>query len=124
VKVSLVEVKHIDLPQDMQRAIARRAEAERERRAKAINFLSKLPLGRQRLRPRTNTRDSRIFTALAPRACLGLLVFCCQPAHCLVPLFLLARALLCPLLECGADLFATGNSFFPSRLECLAFPLR
>jgi regulator of protease activity HflC (stomatin/prohibitin superfamily) len=37
VKVSLVEVKHIDLPQDMQRAIARQAEAERERRAKVIN---------------------------------------------------------------------------------------
>jgi regulator of protease activity HflC (stomatin/prohibitin superfamily) len=37
VKVSLVEVKHIDLPQDMQRAIAKQAEAERERRAKVIN---------------------------------------------------------------------------------------
>jgi regulator of protease activity HflC (stomatin/prohibitin superfamily) len=31
-----VEVKHIDLPQDMQRAMARQAEAERERRAKII----------------------------------------------------------------------------------------
>jgi regulator of protease activity HflC (stomatin/prohibitin superfamily) len=30
-------VKHIDLPQDMQRAMARQAEAERERRAKVIN---------------------------------------------------------------------------------------
>lgn len=37
VKVSMVEVKHIDLPTDMQRAIARQAEAERERRAKVIN---------------------------------------------------------------------------------------
>lgn len=37
VKVSMVEVKRIDLPQDMQRAIARQAEAERERRAKVIN---------------------------------------------------------------------------------------
>ncbi len=37
VKVSHVEVKHIDLPQDMQRAIARQAEAERIRRAKVIN---------------------------------------------------------------------------------------
>jgi regulator of protease activity HflC (stomatin/prohibitin superfamily) len=36
VKVSLVEVKHIDLPSEMQRAIARQAEAERERRAKVI----------------------------------------------------------------------------------------
>ena len=32
----MVEVKHIDLPQEMQRAMARQAEAERERRAKII----------------------------------------------------------------------------------------
>ena len=37
IKVSVVEVKQIDLPQEMQRAIARQAEAERERRAKVIN---------------------------------------------------------------------------------------
>jgi len=37
IKVSTVEVKNVDLPQDMQRAIARQAEAERERRAKVIN---------------------------------------------------------------------------------------
>jgi regulator of protease activity HflC (stomatin/prohibitin superfamily) len=37
VKVSLVEVKHIDLAQEMQRVLARQAEAERERRAKVIN---------------------------------------------------------------------------------------
>jgi regulator of protease activity HflC (stomatin/prohibitin superfamily) len=37
IKVSMVEVKHIDLPQEMQRAIAKQAEAERERRAKVIN---------------------------------------------------------------------------------------
>ena len=37
VKVSAVEVKNVDLPQEMQRAIARQAEAERERRAKVIN---------------------------------------------------------------------------------------
>lgn len=36
VKVSMVEVKHIDLPTEMQRAIARQAEAERERRSKVI----------------------------------------------------------------------------------------
>jgi regulator of protease activity HflC (stomatin/prohibitin superfamily) len=36
IKVSKVEVKHIDLPQEMQRAMARQAEAERERRAKVI----------------------------------------------------------------------------------------
>ncbi len=37
IKVSTVEVKHIDMPQEMQRAMARQAEAERERRAKVIN---------------------------------------------------------------------------------------
>ena len=37
VKVSTVEVKQIDLPQDMQRAMSKQAEAERERRAKVIN---------------------------------------------------------------------------------------
>src|SRR5512136_1375515 len=37
IKVSHVEVKHIDLPQEMQRAMAKQAEAERERRAKVIN---------------------------------------------------------------------------------------
>jgi regulator of protease activity HflC (stomatin/prohibitin superfamily) len=37
VKVSVVEIKNVDLPQEMQRAIARQAEAERERRAKVIN---------------------------------------------------------------------------------------
>jgi len=37
VKVSSVEVKHVDLPADMQRAIARQAEAEREKRAKIIH---------------------------------------------------------------------------------------
>src|SRR5499427_2007639 len=36
VKVSTVEVKNVDLPQEMQRAMARQAEAERERRAKVI----------------------------------------------------------------------------------------
>ena len=37
IKVSSVEVKHVDLPQDMQRAMARQAEAEREKRAKIIH---------------------------------------------------------------------------------------
>ena len=37
IKVSLVEVKHIDLPLEMKRAMAKQAEAERERRAKVIN---------------------------------------------------------------------------------------
>lgn len=37
IKVSAVELKHVDLPIEMQRAIARQAEAERERRAKVIS---------------------------------------------------------------------------------------
>jgi len=37
IKVMLVEIKHIDLPEEMKRAIAKQAEAERERRAKVIN---------------------------------------------------------------------------------------
>ena len=37
IKVSAVEVKHVDLPDDMQRAMARQAEAEREKRAKIIH---------------------------------------------------------------------------------------
>lgn len=36
IKVSMVEIKHVDLPQEMKRAMARQAEAERERRAKVI----------------------------------------------------------------------------------------
>ena len=37
IKVATVELKHIDLPSEMQRAMAKQAEAERERRAKVIN---------------------------------------------------------------------------------------
>ena len=37
IKISLVEVKHIDLPEEMKRSMAKQAEAERERRAKVIN---------------------------------------------------------------------------------------
>ena len=37
IKVALVEVKHVDLPSEMQRAMAKQAEAERERRAKIIH---------------------------------------------------------------------------------------
>ncbi len=37
IKVSNVEIKHVDLPSEMQRAMAKQAEAERERRAKIIN---------------------------------------------------------------------------------------
>lgn len=37
IKISTVELKHMDLPEEMRRAMARQAEAERERRAKVIN---------------------------------------------------------------------------------------
>jgi regulator of protease activity HflC (stomatin/prohibitin superfamily) len=40
--VSSVEVKHVDLPPDMQRAMARQAEAEREKRAKIIHAAGEL----------------------------------------------------------------------------------
>jgi regulator of protease activity HflC (stomatin/prohibitin superfamily) len=42
IKVSTVEVKHVDLPVEMQRAMARQAEAERERRAKVIKALGEM----------------------------------------------------------------------------------
>jgi regulator of protease activity HflC (stomatin/prohibitin superfamily) len=42
IKVSAVEVKHVDLPDNMQRAMARQAEAEREKRAKIIHAAGEL----------------------------------------------------------------------------------
>jgi regulator of protease activity HflC (stomatin/prohibitin superfamily) len=47
VKVSLVEIKHVDLPQEMQRAIARQAVAEREKRAKIIHAEGELMAAHQ-----------------------------------------------------------------------------
>lgn len=47
IKVSMVEVKHVDLPQEMQRAMARQAEAERERRAKVIHADGEFQASRQ-----------------------------------------------------------------------------
>ena len=47
IKVQLVEMKHVDLPEEMQRAIARQAEAERERRAKVIHADGRVPGRRQ-----------------------------------------------------------------------------
>ncbi len=47
VKVSMVEVKHVDLPQEMQRAMAKQAEAERERRAKIIHAEGEFQASRQ-----------------------------------------------------------------------------
>jgi regulator of protease activity HflC (stomatin/prohibitin superfamily) len=42
IKVSAVEVKHVDLPENMQRSMARQAEAEREKRAKIIHAAGEL----------------------------------------------------------------------------------
>ncbi|HMB52311.1 MAG TPA: slipin family protein [Thermoanaerobaculia bacterium] len=47
VKVSAVEVKHVDLPAEMQRAMARQAEAEREKRAKIIHAEGEFQASRQ-----------------------------------------------------------------------------
>jgi regulator of protease activity HflC (stomatin/prohibitin superfamily) len=47
IKVSAVEVKHVDLPQEMQRAMARQAEAEREKRAKIIHADGEFQASRQ-----------------------------------------------------------------------------
>ncbi len=46
IKVASVEVKHVDLPQEMQRAMARQAEAEREKRAKIIHAEGELQASR------------------------------------------------------------------------------
>lgn len=46
IKVTAVEVKHVDLPQEMQRAMARQAEAEREKRAKVIHAEGELQASR------------------------------------------------------------------------------
>ena len=47
IKVSAVEVKHVDLPEDMRRAMARQAEAEREKRAKIIHAQGELTASTQ-----------------------------------------------------------------------------
>ncbi len=47
IKVSLVEVKHVDLPEHMKRAMAKQAESERERRAKVIHAQGELQAAKQ-----------------------------------------------------------------------------
>lgn len=61
IKVSLVEVKHVDLPTDMQRAIARQAEAERERRAKIIHAEGEFQAS-ERLRDAANVMSENTMT--------------------------------------------------------------
>jgi regulator of protease activity HflC (stomatin/prohibitin superfamily) len=61
IKVSLVEVKHVDLPAEMQRAIARQAEAERERRAKIIHAEGEFQAS-ERLRDAANVMSDNTTT--------------------------------------------------------------
>jgi len=58
IKVSMVEVKHIDLVQEMQRAMAKQAEAERERRAKVIHAEGEFQASK-RLRDAANVISER-----------------------------------------------------------------
>jgi regulator of protease activity HflC (stomatin/prohibitin superfamily) len=59
IKVTMVEVKQVDLPEQMIRAIARQAEAERERRAKIIHAEGRLPQPRTWKRPPRRWHGSR-----------------------------------------------------------------
>ena len=60
-KVSAVEVKHVDLPPDMQRAMARQAEAEREKRAKIIHAAGELEASEKLAQAaRRRSRPSRL----------------------------------------------------------------
>ncbi len=76
IKVSSVEVKHVDLPPDMQRAMAKQAEAEREKRAKIIHAAGELEAS-EKLAPgcgrhRERTRDD--YSPIPPDAhgnCVG-----------------------------------------------------
>jgi regulator of protease activity HflC (stomatin/prohibitin superfamily) len=61
VKVRAVEIKHIDLPSDMQRAMAKQAEAERERRAKIIHAEGEFQAS-QRLREASDVMAQSPFT--------------------------------------------------------------
>src|SRR2546423_601732 len=56
IKVSIVEVKDVEIPSGMQRAMARQAEAERERRAKTNNPQGGIPAGGQRQDARSRIR--------------------------------------------------------------------
>jgi regulator of protease activity HflC (stomatin/prohibitin superfamily) len=64
VKVANVEVKNIDLPQEMQRAIARQAEAERERRAKVIHAEGELQASEKLAQAATVLADEPISLQL------------------------------------------------------------
>jgi regulator of protease activity HflC (stomatin/prohibitin superfamily) len=64
VKVSMVEVKHVDLPPDMQRAMAKQAEAEREKRAKIIHAEGELTASKKLAEAATVMESSPITIQL------------------------------------------------------------
>jgi regulator of protease activity HflC (stomatin/prohibitin superfamily) len=61
VKVRAVEIKHIDLPEDMRRAMAKQAEAERERRAKVIHAQGEFEAS-ERLRQASDVMAQSAYT--------------------------------------------------------------
>lgn len=65
IKITLVEVKHIDLPKEMQRAMAKEAEAERERRAKVINAEGELQRSEKLAQASNNLAESPTALQLA-----------------------------------------------------------
>jgi len=70
VKVTTVEVKQVDLPQDMQRAMSKQAEAERERRAKVINAEGSTRQRRSSRRlPRSWPTHRSLFSSVSFRQC-------------------------------------------------------
>jgi len=64
IKVSAVEIKHVDLPQEMQRAMARQAEAERERRAKVISAEGEYQAAQRLLEAAKIMEESKITVQL------------------------------------------------------------
>ena len=87
IKVSAVEVKHVDLPGDMQRAMARQAEAEREKRAKIIHAegeliaSEKLAQAAAVLHTETGRDDTPVFTDVERDRCRAELDHRLSPAN-------------------------------------------
>ena len=71
IKVSVVEVKHIDLPREMQRAMAKEAEAERERRAKIISAQGELQRSEHLKQASDKLSESKSALQLAYLQALG-----------------------------------------------------
>ena len=71
IKVSTVEIKDVEIPEAMQRAMARQAEAERERRAKIINAEGRVPGRREAARtpPRSSAATRRRCSCATCRRC-------------------------------------------------------